>query len=214
MSALLEITEKLQDTQAAIVRLENVAADYPDSASINLSLGSLQKRERDLEAQLAEIIAAKHVDAMSQSPALKRGESELPTTLSALHETLYDFQLLAAQLFSVLKSETLKGSTHVTADKIDLANLANQQQLLIVPREELEQRLLRIHLEVADAAHRRRKDLLLLSGVLIVTSVTLCLCVWVIFTGGSGALDRTRAVALFTAIVTGLAGYVTGRLTK
>jgi hypothetical protein len=65
MSALLEITEKIQDTQAAITRLANAAANNPDSTSIHLSLDSLQKRQRDLEAQLAKIITSQHVDMPS-----------------------------------------------------------------------------------------------------------------------------------------------------
>ncbi|HEX8129393.1 MAG TPA: hypothetical protein VF527_09850 [Pyrinomonadaceae bacterium] len=99
-------------------------------------------------------------------------------------------------------------------DKIDLSDLANRHQLSIVPREEPDQRDSRIRIEEADAAHRRRKDLLLSSSALVVIGVALCLCVWAIVREGSAASDREWAVPLLTAIVTGLIGYVTGRATK
>lgn len=99
-------------------------------------------------------------------------------------------------------------------DKIDLNDLANRHQLSIVPREEPVQRESRIRIEEADAAHRRRKDLLLSGSALVVIGVALCLCVWAVVREGSTASDREWAVPLLTAIVTGLVGYVTGRATK
>lgn len=99
-------------------------------------------------------------------------------------------------------------------DKIDLNDLANRHQLSIVPREEPDQRDSRIRIEEADAAHRRRKDLLLLSSALVVIGVAIGLCVWAVVREGSAASDREWAVPLLTAIVTGLIGYVTGRATK
>jgi hypothetical protein len=99
-------------------------------------------------------------------------------------------------------------------DKIDLNDLANRHQLSIVPREEPVQRDSRIRIEEADAAHQRRKDLLLTSSALIVISVALCLCVWVIVSEASTAASKERAWPFLTAIVTGLIGYVTGRATK
>ncbi|HYG11277.1 MAG TPA: hypothetical protein VD835_15120 [Pyrinomonadaceae bacterium] len=99
-------------------------------------------------------------------------------------------------------------------DKIDLNDLANRHQLSIVPREDPDERASRIRIEEADAAHRRRKDLLLSSSALVVIGVALCLCVWAIVREDSTAADREWAVPLLTAIVTGLIGYVTGRATK
>ncbi|MGI9108155.1 MAG: hypothetical protein ACR2G4_18155 [Pyrinomonadaceae bacterium] len=70
-------------------------------------------------------------------------------------------------------------------DRIDLNDLANRHQLSIVPREDPDQRDSRIRLEEANAAHQRRKDLLLLSSALVVIGVTLCPCVWAIVREGS-----------------------------
>jgi len=99
-------------------------------------------------------------------------------------------------------------------DRIDLNDLASRHQLSIVPREDPDQRDSRIRLEEANAAHGRRKDLLLLSSALAVIGVALCLCVWAIVREGSTTADKEWAVPLLTAIVTGLVGYVTGRATK
>ncbi|HZG52056.1 MAG TPA: hypothetical protein VEZ40_07965 [Pyrinomonadaceae bacterium] len=209
MSVLLEITEKLQDTQAAIVHLENAAASNPDSTSIHLSLDSLQKRQRDLEAQLAEIIAAERKRQRDVEARLakilppEQKEYERPA-LSTLAKTLHDFQVLATQVFWELQRETLKSTTDINADKI----------LLTVMREDSGERESRIRTEEADAILRRRKDLLLSGSVAAAIGVALCLCVWAIVSEGSSELDKTRAVTFLTAIVTGLIGYVTGRATK
>jgi hypothetical protein len=99
-------------------------------------------------------------------------------------------------------------------DKFDLDNLPNKYQLSLVSREDPDERDSRIRIDEADAAHRRRKDLLLSASALVVIGVALCLCVWAVVREGSAASDREWAVPLLTAIVTGLVGYVTGRATK
>lgn len=199
MSALLEITEKLQETQEAIVRLENAAADYPDSTSIHLSLGSLQKRQRDLEVQLAKIIASQHVDVTSHSLVSEQKEPER-LHLSAIMQRFYDFQV------NVLHKEIPQGTEHIVTHEELISDIRRYFGL-----DESESRL---RLEEVRVEHRRRKDLLLTSSALVATCITLCLCVWAIVREGSAASDREWAVPLLTAIVTGLVGYVTGRATK
>lgn len=99
-------------------------------------------------------------------------------------------------------------------DKIDLNDLANRHHLSIVPREEPDQRESRIRIEEADAAHRRRKDLLFSISALVIIGGALCLCAWGIVREGSTASDKVWAVPLLTGIVTGFVGFVTGRATK
>jgi hypothetical protein len=101
-------------------------------------------------------------------------------------------------------------------DKIDLNELASRRgyQLSLVSPEEPAERDVRLKIEEAEAAHRRRKDLALHIAALVVIAVALGLCVWAIVKPGSTAEDVKWAVPLLTAIVTGLVGYVTGRSTK
>jgi hypothetical protein len=54
MSASQEIRTQLNDTRAAIARLEQAVAERPESSSLKATLLSLQKRQRDLERRLSE----------------------------------------------------------------------------------------------------------------------------------------------------------------
>jgi hypothetical protein len=100
--------------------------------------------------------------------------------------------------------------------KIDLNDLANRadHQLSIVPREDPETRAAERDIKTAEAAHKRRIDLLLHVAALAVIGVAVVLCVWMIAGAGAGAEDRKWATALLTSVVTGLVGYVTGRASK
>lgn len=100
--------------------------------------------------------------------------------------------------------------------KLDLNELANRpdHQLTLVPRADPAERESRLKIEEADAQHRRRKDLVLHVAALVVVSVALGLCVWVIMNPDSNAEDKRWAGTVVTAIVTGLVGYVTGKSTK
>lgn len=203
MSALLEVTEKLHDTRAAIERLETVVANNPDSASIHLSLRSLQKRQRDLEAQLAEIIAAEHVELSFHNLTPEKKEYGQPQLLTLI-KTLYASQVLANSVFRGLHMETPQGMKHIGVDEIHSIRK-------YFDSDEVESLL---RLEEAEAAHRRRKESLLLNSVLAVLCITIFLCIWVIVKGGTAESNREWAVPLLTAIATGLAGYATGRTTR
>ena len=200
MSALLEITEKLQDTQAAIVRLENAAANNPDSTSIHLSLGSLQKRQRDLEAQLAEIIAVEHINAYSYRLMPEQTQYQRPT-LFALTKALC--QAWVTEMF-YRNAQPLKGMIPAT----------DKEVLSIILHKEPAQRDSHIRIEESEMEHQRRKNLLLSGSALVVIGIALGLCVWAIVKEGSSASDKTWGLTFLTAIVTGFVGYVTGRATK
>jgi hypothetical protein len=102
MSALLEIAERLQDTQAAIGRLEKAVAHNPDSPSALLSLNSLRKRQQDLEAQFARVTVTEELDVCSYRLFTSR-EGERPK-LAALTDALSDFQALFSQVYSAVKN--------------------------------------------------------------------------------------------------------------
>lgn len=115
MSVLLEITEKLQDTQAAITRLENTAAHNPDSTSLLLTLGSLRKRQIDLETQFAEVTSTHFLDVCSYRLFSDNKEEERPT-LRAFTKTLLDFQNLFTQVFAAIRKGQPKERSSVTAE--------------------------------------------------------------------------------------------------
>lgn len=104
----------------------------------------------------------------------------------------------------------------MNSDQIDLNRLANRpdHQLSIVPREDPAEREVRLRIEEAEAAHRRRTGFVLHVAALVVIGVAVSLCVWAITKSNSNAEDTKWAVPLLTAIVTGFVGFVTGRATK
>ena len=52
MSKIHEIELQLEDTKAAVSRLEQAAASRPESSSLRINLQALHKRQRHLEQQL------------------------------------------------------------------------------------------------------------------------------------------------------------------
>lgn len=113
MSALLEIAEKLQDTQAAIVRLERTVALNPDSPSVVLSLNSLRKREQNLEEQFAELADRLGVDVCSYRMFPEKGGQ---LKAKALANALSDFQTLFTQVYNAVKHGLRERVGRVTAD--------------------------------------------------------------------------------------------------
>jgi hypothetical protein len=62
MSALLEVVEKLQDTEAALAALNRAALENPSSPSILITRSSLMKRRRTLEQQFSHFAALNELD--------------------------------------------------------------------------------------------------------------------------------------------------------
>jgi hypothetical protein len=62
MSALLEVVEKLQDTEAALAALNRAALENPSAPSIVLTQSSLMKRRRTLEQQFSHVAALNELD--------------------------------------------------------------------------------------------------------------------------------------------------------
>lgn len=115
MSAVLEISEKLQDTQAAIEQLESAIAQQAPTPSIIATLRSLKKRQYDLEAQYAEATANQFLDVCRYRLFPDSKEEERPT-LRAFTKTLLDFQTLFTQVYHALKTGRPRGTAHVTAE--------------------------------------------------------------------------------------------------
>ncbi|MBL8189187.1 MAG: hypothetical protein JNK38_14360 [Acidobacteria bacterium] len=99
---------------------------------------------------------------------------------------------------------------------LDLNELASSQavKISIATVENTAERESRLRVEEANAAHQRRKEMLLYSVTIGVVSIVVVLCAWVILRKGLATEDGKLALALLTSIVTGLVGYATGRASK
>lgn len=115
MSALLEVTDRLQDTEAAIRQLEQAIAQQPPTPSVIATLHTLQKRQRYLEAEFSEAAAVQHLDVCSYRLFPDQKEEARPT-LRAFTKTLLDFQTLFTQVYDAIKSGQPKERTRVTAE--------------------------------------------------------------------------------------------------
>jgi hypothetical protein len=100
MPELLEIIEKLQDTQAALARVEESVAQNPNETSLILTFNSLRKRQQSLEEQFAEEASRQGIDVCSYR--LFTGNNERPT-LRAITATLSDFQAWFTQTYNAIK---------------------------------------------------------------------------------------------------------------
>src|SRR3954467_3451074 len=92
---------EIQDTQAAIRRLEKAAAKHPEVPSVAASLRSLQKRQQNLEAVFSNLADEQWFDVCSYRFL---PEKEGPVTLPSLTSTLGDFQALFTLVYDTLKN--------------------------------------------------------------------------------------------------------------
>lgn len=99
---------------------------------------------------------------------------------------------------------------------LDLNELAVNQavKISIATVEGAAERDSRLRIEEANAAHQRKKELLLYGATIGVVLIVVFLCTWVILRKSLATEDGKLALALLTSIVTGLVGYVTGRASK
>ncbi len=101
MSELLDTIEKIQDTQAAIKRLEEAAARHPEVPSVAASLRSLQKRRQDLETAFSSLVDQQWFDVCSYRILPERGEHVM---LPSLTSTLGEFQSLFTLVYDTMKN--------------------------------------------------------------------------------------------------------------
>lgn len=106
MSALLDVKEKLGETHAAIARLEQAAAEGPESPALLASLRSLRKREQDLETTFLKLTHQRSLDVCSYRIIPENGDA----TLSAVTAAWSDFQ----RLFSIVYDSLAHGPKQTT----------------------------------------------------------------------------------------------------
>lgn len=113
MSAILEIVEKLQDTQAAITQLESFALKNPRSEIVKVNLNSLYSRQDDLQKSFSELAADDLVDVCSYR--LIAGD-DARYAISILSKILGDFQDLLTIVYDAIKNNTQKQRADITLD--------------------------------------------------------------------------------------------------
>ena len=72
----------------------------------------------------------------------------------------------------------------------------------------------RLRREEDEAAHQRKRDLIILYAVLIAVGIVSVICMIVIFVHGLGSDDEKWATTVLTMIVSAGLGYMTGRGSK
>ncbi len=112
MSNVLEIQEKLQDTNAAIAQLERAMAVEPESLALSAVGKSLAKRQRTLESEFLAVVDSLGVDVCSYRLF---GEHARPT-ITALSNALGDFQTLVSVVFDAIKTSLPKMRARVSAE--------------------------------------------------------------------------------------------------
>lgn len=99
MTWLTDIQSKLQDTHAAIAKLERAVASDPQSRSLSAMARSLQKRQKKLESQFFAATEELGIDVCTY----RLFTDEYRITMKAFTAALYDFQSLVSVVYNALK---------------------------------------------------------------------------------------------------------------
>ncbi len=113
MADLLDILQKLNDTETALAKLRDTAAKHPDRSSITSTISSLQKRYRSLETLFASMTDKQHLDVCSYRLIPEHGEEY---SLWALTSTLGDFQDALTLVYDSIKTGQRKERASWGAD--------------------------------------------------------------------------------------------------
>lgn len=113
MTKILEVIEKLNETQAAIRSLEQAAADYPNLPSVAVNLRSLQQRVEDLESLFEELTHEEYLDVLRYRIFSESDDERL--SLPTMAKALGDFQALFTNVYGAIK-EGAKQRSRVGAD--------------------------------------------------------------------------------------------------
>jgi hypothetical protein len=116
MSALFEIIEKIQDTEAALAMAERAVARSPHSETLAITVKSIQKRRANLESQFSEIAKQQILDVCSYRIF---SETQDNIKISSLANALHDFQSLFTTVFDALKNGPKERA------RVDAATVAN-----------------------------------------------------------------------------------------
>jgi hypothetical protein len=101
MADLLDVIQRLQETEAALTHLRGVAAENPHRPTLRTSIASLHKRYQSLERLFAALAAEQHLDVCSYRLV---AEDNKRYTLSSLANTLGNFQSTLTLVYDAIKS--------------------------------------------------------------------------------------------------------------
>ena len=101
MSALTEIREKIQDTEAAIARAEHSLAKNPDSPATSSMMESVLKRKDQLLEEFAEIAKIESLDVCSYRVFSENTES---IKIISFANALFNFQSLFTTVVDAIKN--------------------------------------------------------------------------------------------------------------
>ncbi len=104
MSKLLELQEKLQETNAAIVQLEQALSNDPSSISLTRNLKSIQKRYDSLEADFLSEASKMEVSICKY----RLFNDYRRPTIKAIAEALSSFQYFFSTVYKAIKNAPLQ----------------------------------------------------------------------------------------------------------
>ena len=113
MADLLEILQKLKDTEVALAKAREVAAKHPNRPTLQSTISSLHKRYRSLETLFGSITDKQHLDVCSYRLIPERNQ-QYP--LWALTSALGDFQDAITLVYDAVKTGQKKERASWSAD--------------------------------------------------------------------------------------------------
>ena len=102
MSALLDIREKLIDTQSAIARMEAELSANRNDEGLSLMLESLIKRQQSLEETFLEVAYREQLEVCSYRLIREHTDGFFP--VAALGDTLKNFQTWLTTVFDAIRT--------------------------------------------------------------------------------------------------------------
>ena len=118
MDGILEVVEKIRDTEEEILNLENFIKTHGESPALTLTLLSLRKRQQDLQATYAQVTANLWVDVLSFRLF---NDYDFQPSLLTITNTLGNFQRLFTIVYDALKKGP-KNRYRVSADATALTS--------------------------------------------------------------------------------------------
>lgn len=119
MNELLDLRDKLRDTQAAMASLKAAVLADPHAEGLDLMLQSLEQRQQDLETAFRQAAHLEQVEVCSYRLIQERDDI-LP--VAALGDTLKSFQTWLTTLFDAVRSGP-KQKARVAADVVEQSTL-------------------------------------------------------------------------------------------